>query len=121
MEDIYGKKKNVHPEILLGSEDVDMQELCPAEETVESESLEKNVSPEKVTPSVTPKVKKVTKRRPLTIEKMRFDRKAFYDEKLKLDREKLIEMKRRNNLIEERNAILNKIKCCCQCKMLHET
>lgn len=58
MEDIYGKKKNVHPEILLGSEDVDMQELCPAEETVESESLEKNVSPEKVTPSVTPKVKK---------------------------------------------------------------
>lgn len=120
MDDIYGKKRNVNPELLLGSNDVDTQGLCPTEETGAEESSVIG-SLDKVTSPVAPKVRKVTNRRTLTIEKMRLDRKSFYDEKLKIDREKLIEMRRRNNLIEERNATLSKISKCCQCKILHET
>lgn len=118
---IFGKKKNVHPEILLDAEKVD----SVIDETPEFIETQEPETALKVNTEVTPKSKsslgssltgsrRVRAIKTSTMEKLRQDKKAYFDAKLELEREKLQELKHRNALIAERNEILKNFKCNCQ-------
>lgn len=121
MVEIFGKKKNIHPEILLDSNTIDssIEMTCEEELFIESKTATQQLE---ITPKVieTPKASSVASRRlrptakKSAVEKARQDRKDYYEAKLQIEREKLEEMKRRNNLISERNQILKDFKCNCQ-------
>ncbi|CAG9770073.1 unnamed protein product [Ceutorhynchus assimilis] len=139
MEEVLGKKRNVHPELLLSSNTKDdlEHELDTKENNEPIEKPPKLVRPlepespqelegaENINQPGTKQNEEMPKRKPLrsnifrkkasTMEKMRLDRKIYYDEKLVIEKKKIEQMERRNQLIEERNSILRENKCNCQC------
>lgn len=121
MKAIFHKKVNLQPEYLLGVErNVETQVgMKPDNESVNE--VTENVPP--ITEHVVNTVKRrpiintnVTKqqaiKRRLTIgEKLRLDKKEFYTSKLEIEREKLKEIKKRTQVMQERSQ-----NCCCKCK-----
>lgn len=121
MEAILGRKKSIHPELLLSSDTVHHFESIPLSEKSElmslpscakvNENLKESVTHEnnenENMKSATTKLKsKVNARKRSYLELIRADRKAFSEEKLVIEKEKLAELKRKNKLVEERNIIL---------------
>ncbi|XP_074026338.1 uncharacterized protein [Leptinotarsa decemlineata] len=129
MEEIFGKKKNINPEVLLSSETVDYsleenEKINTEEETKENNSHKRKIKnsielcetppkvplPQPTTTSVT-NTKHRKNRRLTNIENLRLDRKMYYEQKLEIEREKL-------KLIAERNEILRNWRCKCQCNIV---
>lgn len=112
MDELMGKKKNVHPELLLTNEKVHIPER-------QSEALDKE--PEEIlqteneenTEIETPRrrKKRQVNKRKLCAEMIRQDKRKYYEERLNLEKEKIEVLKKRNELLEERNHILEKINC----------
>lgn len=124
MEEVLEKKKNVHPELLLASNTIMEQ---PREQQINEENgqiKQKNLNeggennqPDKIgaISSIQPSKSKIVKKKMSTMEKMRLDRKAYYEERLTIERKKIELMEKRNKLIEERNNILKEKQFNCQC------
>lgn len=122
MVTIFGKKKNIHPEILLDSQKVDTQELSeerqdkahqdPQEIAQEKQEIAPRTKLKVISSTITPR-SSITKRTS-SLEKCRQN---FYTEKLQIEKLKLEELKKRNALIAERNEILRDFKCKCQCNL----
>lgn len=122
MEEIFCNKKNVHPVLLLSSntkDDLSQNETNSDKKTPEphdlsqGEVIDGNFAEEKKQSEETPRVKhsKIHRKKISTIEKIRFDRKEYYNERLEIERRKVEQMERRNNLIAERNTILKECNC----------
>lgn len=127
MEEIFGKKRNIHPELLLSNNQIDnlvdykntnnQEENCSYEDVSDqnrnNDSL--SIGIKKIKQLSAPNKRQVIQKKQVPIiEKMRIDRKTYYEEKLKIEMMKLEEVKKRNRLIEERNLILREKKCNCQ-------
>ncbi|KAL1492288.1 hypothetical protein ABEB36_012762 [Hypothenemus hampei] len=98
MAEIFGKKTNVHPEILLNSDTIDMSLENGTEELEEVISQ----TPAKVLPKLSTEVGKVSKTKRTSIkgnhlEKIRLDRKIYYNERLEIEKQKLEEIKKKTN------------------------
>ncbi|KAL1492462.1 hypothetical protein ABEB36_010714 [Hypothenemus hampei] len=122
MEAIFKNKVNLRPEYLLGVErNSETVEPQIEDEEPRNENVAKNQteSKENVRTNLRKNIRvNVTKqlgkeRRLTTAEKLRKDKKEYYINKLDIEREKLEEIKRRNNIMEERNNILKNNKCNC--------
>jgi len=122
MDQIFAHKKNVHPEILLSSEDVhdafnfSEQDVCPTQgpSCSSGPSTSKKDTNEDIVIYQEEAIKKKNlKKKISTIEKIRQDRLNYQKERLKIENEKLQLLKIRNELIKERNVILQS-QCCCK-------
>lgn len=108
MEDIFQKKKNIHPEIVLSSETLDYNLNVTNKSSEPEEIIEQaHHSPSS---SKSPRRKKITMTRNEILDQIRKDRYAYQQERCQIEREKLevkkqmvTELKRRNDLVEERN------------------
>ncbi|CAH1992952.1 unnamed protein product [Acanthoscelides obtectus] len=111
MEEVFLKKKNIRPELLPASDQIDTQidmnsDNAITTATPDVSSTSKSVSPKSLQ-AVTPQKKsQIILKRQGIMEKIRSDHKTYYEEKLQIENLKLEEMKERNQLIEERNNIL---------------
>lgn len=125
MDQLFKHKKNVHPEILLSSEDIhepinNDNDLYSCE--VESPSTSKGETHNAIVSSKKEENKKNLRKKISTIEKIRQDRLNYQQNKLEIEKEKLQLLKTRNELIEARNEIL-KSQCCLKkncCKSVTE-
>ncbi|KAJ8930302.1 hypothetical protein NQ314_016921 [Rhamnusium bicolor] len=72
---------------------------------VEKPVVEANKENSQVKRSSNVKMRTIKKKK-TCLERMREDRKVYYEERLKIEKEKLEELRNRNTLIEERNRIL---------------
>ncbi|CAH1996098.1 unnamed protein product [Acanthoscelides obtectus] len=119
MEEVFLKKKNIHPELLLASDQIDTQIDMNSDNAITTaapdvSSPSKSVSSPKSLQAVTPQKKsQIIRKRQGIMEKIRSDCKTYYEEKLHIENLKLEEMKKRNQLIEERNNILKEKQCNC--------
>ncbi|PSN35742.1 hypothetical protein C0J52_13816 [Blattella germanica] len=109
MDNLFASKKSVNPEILLATETIHM----PVEEEVVG--LQENIDPLQSCEKTIETVVRTPKRKLTIAEKMRCDRKAYQEERLLIEMEKLEVLKMRNELIKERNKILSEKGCCCKC------
>ncbi|XP_069704430.1 uncharacterized protein [Periplaneta americana] len=118
MADVFGKKRNIQPELSLSSNTV-IQEIPTSgarnisDLPIDSGRENSPSTSAEVAESSTPLKKKKTEPRKLILAQMRKDRKEYYNnmltierEKLQIQKEKLIERRYKNKLIEERNEIL---------------
>lgn len=116
MEEILGRKKNIHPEILLTSNTYDENLLDNTtfhEEEMENDML--SIQMETTTnepavihakPTSKPTKSRIFKQKQSTMEKIRLDRKAYFDRRLELECQKIELLKERNKILEEKNRIL---------------
>lgn len=117
MEDIYGKKRNIRPEILLGSETVHV----PTEEIVTDEiSAETTINQETEKSKVINDKdlrKKNTKRKRTILQQIREDKVEYQEKRFnfleKVHEDLLSILRERNKIEEERNEILKNKKCRC--------
>lgn len=129
MEKFFGKKKSVHPELLLGSDTHHIPNEVRRTEETEISNKEntseqhKDISTtEKKTPTENA-AKELQKRRRILakkaslLESIRQDRKEYYESKVAIETQKLEEIRKRNKLIEERNNILKEQNCSCKCSL----
>lgn len=121
LENILGRKKNIFPELLLKSNTIN---LPPLNEEVHLENGENhlNVAEAEVhkeytskpsTSATSAKNKRFRKRRVTLLESLNSDRKKYYEERIAVEKQKVEQMKIRNELIMERNAILKEKRCSC--------
>lgn len=126
MERIYGRKKSICPDILLTSQSIHVPQDTEHEKenligdtgTVESHSENDNDIDTATTsvPGTSTKLNenqktKLKKRKSNLMENIRRDRQKYQEKRLQIEMEKLEQLKRRNQLMEERNKII-KEKCC---------
>ncbi|KAJ8913773.1 hypothetical protein NQ315_002679 [Exocentrus adspersus] len=127
MERLFGNKKSIHPPILLNSENIHV----PEPETIQEN--EENMTVEASTSGVTEKEpaknqnKKIPlhvhksnprKRKVTPLENIRQERHSYHNKRLEIEREKVQELKRRNDLLKERNNILKEYQCNCATNLL---
>ena len=121
MGDIFGRKKSIHPELLLSSETLNetLHVTEPQIEIVYDKSPGETSEMLTDTPSV--KIKKFTsrkseiaKRKRSVLENMQIHKKHYYDQRLEIEKQKLEEIKKRNKLIQERNEIMKVVHCECE-------
>ena len=121
MGDIFGRKKSIHPELLLSSETLNetLHVTEPQIEIVYDKSP--GETSELLTDTLRVKIKEFTSRKSeiaekqmSVFEKMQIDRKHYYDERLEIEKQKLEEIKKRNKLIQERNEIMKAVHCECE-------
>lgn len=117
MTAIFGKKRNINPEILLSTNTIEKDEICvnDSEDKVEKENLLDNTPSTIANGSRKGFNQKAVKKKTSTMEQLRLDRKVYYEEKLTIEKRKLEEIKKRNKLIEDRNQIIKEKICCCKC------
>ncbi|KAL1510069.1 hypothetical protein ABEB36_004724 [Hypothenemus hampei] len=127
MNALFGKKRNINPKILLSSTTISHPKDLIDEENEKTTTAEVNDNKEpKSAVAKEPKnaeTKECNTRRRLNkkntanvvLEKMRHDKLKFYESKLKIlqerndiEKNKLLEMKRKNDLLEDRNKLINK-------------
>ncbi|CAH2014662.1 unnamed protein product [Acanthoscelides obtectus] len=94
MDEIFDKKKNVHPELLLYTDAINEAPLDmePPEVTI-SEGSECKIGKENKNTK-----KLIMKKKHTGLEKLRLDRKEYYIEKLGVEKEILSEIKKRGML-----------------------
>lgn len=119
MNEILGKKKNIHPVLLLASETVsspiDNEEPSLEEATQPSVSTGQEEVPELVainSPNEKPTPKKATYHNKILkfdiLKEMRRDRKEYYRKRLDIEEKKLAEKITKNKLLEEKNKLIEK-------------
>lgn len=119
MDQIFAHKKNVHPEILLSSEEVhdvlnfSEQDVCPTQGPSGPSTSKKNTNENIIIYQEEVTKKKKLRKKISTIEKIRQDRLNYQQKRLEIENEKLQLLKNRNELIKERNVILQS-QCCCK-------
>lgn len=122
MERIFQKSKRVNPDILLTetevvkniptacSETLALQRNSLFENIYEQEESEQYNAPEpvEVQKKVTKTVKNLKRKGTRTdvLEMIRDDKQKFYESYLKIQNAKLVELKRKNDLVEEKNKLL---------------
>ncbi|KAL1492576.1 hypothetical protein ABEB36_010816 [Hypothenemus hampei] len=120
MSNILGKKKNIHPEIVLSSETVDTtlidnpedinQNIATSSNDVKDQnsSNTSNVKVSKVTHPSRTKYNNRTLKCQL-LKDIRLDRQRYYDKRHKQENQKIEEKLKKNNLLKERNDILREL------------
>lgn len=120
MAEIFGKKRNIHPEILLSSDAVIMPKISsaePVETAVIATEIQEPSTSKHDSTETHKNILKKNKSRLLNknniLESMRKDRLEYQKqrvkmekEKLEIEKEKLQALKRRNQLIEDRNKLM---------------
>lgn len=94
MDQIFAHKKNVHPEILLSSEDVhdinfSVQEVCPTQGPSGSSKSKNDTNENSVVYQEEAIKKRNLKKKVSTIEKIRQDRLNYQQKRLEIEKEKL--------------------------------
>lgn len=120
MDKIFEKKKSMNPELLLSNEDIHVINTNPEVQQVTTQASNsvtdaQDVSERECEGNDTnfQKNRNTRKIKKTTAQLIREDHKQYYCERLKLEREKINEIKRRNDLIEQRNTILKEKNCKC--------
>ncbi|CAG9827335.1 unnamed protein product [Diabrotica balteata] len=104
MDQIFGNKKNVNPEILLSSDTYHIIE--EKKQDVDEDVCQNTEHIEEIPCTQTPKTPiKRLRNKNSELQKMRMDRANYYQERLVIEREKLEQLKRRNDDIERRTKI----------------
>ncbi|CAH1976117.1 unnamed protein product [Acanthoscelides obtectus] len=99
----FSRKKNIRPELLLASDQIDTQIDMNSDNAITTaapdvSSPSKSVSSPKSLQAVTPQKKsQIIRKRQGIMEKIRSDRKTYYEEKLHIENLKLEEMKKGTN------------------------
>lgn len=116
MTEILGKKRNVHPEILLAADTVDNMPSTSEESEPSRLPL---VQTEEEVPKRAFSIKKktVTTTTPLRsrnlktymLKEIRSDRQSYYKQRLEQEERKIEQKLRKNKLLEEKNLILKQI------------
>ncbi|KAL1488143.1 hypothetical protein ABEB36_015101 [Hypothenemus hampei] len=122
MEEILGKKKNIHPPLLLSSDTIDHMietsskklNLIPAigEEMLNEEELHGTEEPSTsssdtaIASEVSVKNSRSSRLKTGRITKSKFDKIHYQKEKLDILKKYYDEKKRRNNLLEKRNSLI---------------
>lgn len=110
MEEILGKKKNLFPELILNTATVHVPQNVNKENVINIEEDENLDVVEDTFTNRNKKTKTATptkrKNRMGILEKIRNDRLQYYDKRLKIEEEKVNQLKLRNEYIKERNEIL---------------
>lgn len=111
MEELFGKKKSIKPQLLLSTETISVPDHSyNKENSVENNLTAKTSQDTEKTCNADRKI--IKKRKTSVIEQIRQDRLAYHTKRLQQEERKIEEIKKRNELIIERNNILSNQHCC---------
>ncbi|XP_031329710.1 uncharacterized protein LOC116160610 [Photinus pyralis] len=109
MQELFGGKKKVHPELILASTAVQVPEGVIEEKGEEKEEITEPAETEKRRIRKNGSTIKVKRKN--VLEAIRYDRKNYQEARLAIETEKLSVLKERNKILEQRNKILSKCTC----------
>nr|CAI5854573.1 unnamed protein product [Callosobruchus analis] len=112
MDELFKKKRNFHPELFLSTETISEEAAENDGRPILAENVDEAVPAE--AKSTCKRKLKIVKSRMIkevtTLEALRLDRKEYYTEKFKLEKDKIEQIKKRNVFLEQQDQLLQEKK-----------